>query len=167
MAQNDEILGASKSVQLKAEWLLAGTYLDYGQPGKAVELFRHLMATLKETFALSDSKVLDCKWELAWAYRANGQTNKAVQELEELAEVVEELHLEDTVSRLLTRRALGQAYLDNGQSMEAVDTFERVAATSARANDPRLPLADVYEELSIAYEASGRLDEAVCIDLLR
>lgn len=167
MALGDETLGAGKPEQLNARRLLARTFVSHGQPGKAVELLRHLMATLKETCALSDFKVLDCKWELAWAYRANGQTNKAVQELEELAEVVEELHLEDTVSRLLTRRALGQAYLDNGQSMEAVDTFERVAATSARVNDPRLPLADVYEELSIAYEASGRLDEAVCIDLLR
>lgn len=116
---------------------------------------------------MGDLKLLRCKWELAWAYRANGQTNKAVQELKELAEAEEEFRPEDTLQRLLTRRALGQAYLDNGQSMEAVDTFERVAATSARMNDPRLRLADVYEELSIAYEASGRLDEAVCIDLLR
>ncbi|KAJ4183425.1 hypothetical protein NW767_013592 [Fusarium falciforme] len=167
MSLSDEIMGASKSMQMDAEWLLARLYDSHGQPGKAAELFRHLMETWKKTCVLGDLKLLGCKWELAWAYRANGQTNKAVQELEELAEAEEEFRPEDTLTRLRTKRALGQAYLDNGQSMEAVDTFERVAATSARVNDPRLRLADVYEELSIAYEASGRLDEAICIDLLR
>lgn len=167
MSLSDEIMGASKSVRMDAEWLLAKTYLDHGQPGKAAELFRHLMETWKETYALGDLKLFRCKWALAWAYRANGQTNKAVQELEELVEAEEEFHSEDTLCRLQVERALGQAYMENGRWTEAVDTLERVAATSARVNDPRLRLADVYEELSIAYEASGRLDEAVCIDLLR
>ncbi|EEU36082.1 uncharacterized protein NECHADRAFT_53204, partial [Fusarium vanettenii 77-13-4] len=167
MELSDETLGARKSEQLEAGWLLAETYLDCGQPGKAVELLRYLMVAWKEICALSDSEVLDCKWELARAYRANGQSNEAVQELEELVEAEEEFRPEDTLTRLLTRRALGQAYLDNGRWMEAVDTLERVAAKSARVNDPRLRLAEVYEELSIAYEASGRLDEAICIELFR
>lgn len=125
------------------------------------------MEAWKETCALGDLKLLGCKWELAGAYRASGQMNKAVQELEDLAEAEGEFRPEDTLTRLRTKRALGQAYLNNGQWMEAVDALERVTATSTRVNDPRLCFADVYEELSIAYEASGRLDEAVCIDLLR
>ena len=165
MALSDERLGSSKSRQLDAGWLLAKTYLDYGQPEKAAELFCHLVEAWKEICALGDLNLLGCKWELAQAYRANGQTNKAVQELEELAEAEEELHPKHTIRRLKVERALGQAYLENGQWTEAVDALEWAAATSAEANDPCL--ADVYEELSIAYEASGRLYEAVCVDLFR
>ncbi|KAI8711509.1 NB-ARC domain-containing protein [Fusarium sp. LHS14.1] len=165
MALSDETLGASKSAQLGAGMLLAVTYRDYGQPGKAVELLRHLTAAWKEICALGDRKLLGCKWELAWAYRGNGQTNEAVQEFEELAEAAEKFCPENTLTRSLTRRALGQAYLENGQWTKAVDSLEWAAATSVRVNNPWL--ADVYEELSIAYEASGRLDEAVCIDLFR
>lgn len=167
MSLGDEIMGVREFVQMDAGRLLARAYIEHGQPGKATELSHHLMAACKETCALGDLRLLGCKWELAWAYSANAQTKEAVQELEELAKAEEEFHPEDTQRQLQTKQALGRAYLENGQWMEAVDVLERVAATSARMNDPPLALADVYEELSIAYEASGRLDEAVCVDLHR
>ncbi|KAL2672302.1 hypothetical protein Neosp_013005 [[Neocosmospora] mangrovei] len=165
MALSDEALGANKSEQLGAGRSLAGIHLNQGLPGKAVELYHHLVEAWKEICTLGDLKLLGCKWELARAYRANGQTNKAVQELEELAEAEEDFHSEDTLRRLQVERALGQVYMENGQWSEAVEALEWAAATSAEANDSCL--ADVYEELSIAYEARGRLDEAVCVDLFR
>ena len=153
--------GVKKEIREELKTLTAQVYVDKGDYGEAVKMFRDVLEARAQRLAEDDSGRLDSQHNLGDAYQANGQIDEAIELLEHVVKVREKL-AEDHPDRLASQHNLADAYQANGQIDEAIELLEHVVEIRREKLAEDHPDRLVSEHnLAIAYQANGQIDEAI------
>lgn len=154
--------GANQKILLQIIFFTGFVYLDQGENGKAVEIFKEVVDVQSRAMTEDHPDRMASQHLLAISYAFNKQNDEATALFEHAVRIRERLP-EDNMDRLHSHQVLAVAYRVNGRISKAVAMLEHIVKIKEMLAEDNFSRLASQHELATTYQANGQISKAVLL----